>query len=168
MEKISTGKHGGRVLNKLSHYAGILLIALTTMVFASCSDKSDPVDEPQAPSHPLVGTWTAQETVTQDGMSLTLKMTLTFQEDNMGTIVEEWIASTRATTHETYAMTFSWSTTSDASGNDILRVSYVSGDKNTELFSGSANTALWTRQYVLTGRILNIYEGGGVWVFNKN
>lgn len=64
-------------------------------------------------------------------------------------------------------MDFYWSITSDANGNDIMRVSYVSGDKNTELFYGDINTALWTRQYVVTGNILNVYTDGGVWVFHK-
>ena len=89
-----------------------------------------------------------------------IKMTLTFNSDNTGKIVEDWEWTSRAESKEKYSMEFSWSITTDSNGNNTLRVSYISGDKDTEIFYGNDNTVLWTRQYVLTGKILNIYGNG--------
>lgn len=130
----------------------------------SCS-KDDEYDT--SGSGALIGTWILEESSEESDFSGALNMTLTFRSNNTGSIVEEWITNTRATEINKYAMDFYWSITSDANGNDIMRVSYVSGDKNTELFYGDINTALWTRQYVVTGNILNVYTDGGVWVFHK-
>lgn len=136
-----------------------LVAVLTCVGFTSCSDDDD--------NKSIVGTWECYDEYVSADEQESIKMTLTFKKDNTGSIVEEWNSVSRATSQEVYTMNFSWSTTTDASGNDILRVSYQSGDKNTELFMGTANTALWTKQFVLTGKTLNIYGSEGVWVFNK-
>lgn len=149
---------------KLTYFVGVLFIALTSVMFASCSKDED--DELTKESG-LPGTWVYEELLEEDNGTASVKMTLTFNANNTGSIVEDWTNESRASSHQTYSMDFSWSTTTDSSGNDILRISYVSGDKNTELFGGTSSTVLWTRQYVLTGNILNIYQGAGVWVFNR-
>lgn len=156
---------------KSVRYAGMLFLALFALVVTSCGgdDNDDPEPVPDAPqtTNGLVGTWSLTETASDETGSGSLTMTLTFNADNTGSIVEDWYITSRASSRETYSMSFSWSVTSDSNGNDILRISYVSGDKNTEIFPGSSTTVLWTRQYVLTGNILNIYGGSGVWVFNR-
>lgn len=156
-------RQSGRAFFKLAHFAAVVIIALTGFTFSSCGGDDD---EP-AKNASLIGTWVYEELNQDDDVMENVKMTLKFDANNTGSIVEEWLYETRASSHETYSMKFSWSTTSDSNGNDILRISYVSGDKNTELFPGGVNTVLWTRQYVLTGKILNIYGGDGVWVFNR-
>lgn len=137
------------------------LVMMTAAMFSSCSND----DEPKEDS--IVGKWEYTETETTEDGSISISMTLTFKSDKTGSIVENWSINTRASSNRQYSMDFSWSTTSDSNGNDILKVSYVDGDKNTELFPGSASTVLWSRQYVQTGKILNIYSNDGVWVFNK-
>lgn len=148
----------------LARFAGILVVLLTTFIASSCS--KDDNDNPSN-SGALVGTWVTETTGSSDGGFVSMKITIKFNKDNTGSIVEEWSSQTRASSHESYSMNFSWSTTSNANGDDIMRISYVSGDQNTELFPGSGSTALWTRKYVVTGKILNIYDGDGVWVLNK-
>lgn len=143
-----------------------LLLAFFTITFAmgtsSCSKDDD--DE----SSSLVGKWEYNEVYTDDDETASLNMILTFKSDNTGSIVETWGYESRANSTEVYSMNFSWATSTDSSGNDILKVSYVSGDHDTEVFYGSSSTVLWTRQYVLTGKILNIYSSSSnVWVFNK-
>lgn len=156
-------RHIGLPFFKLTHFAGFIIIALITLMFTSCGDDEDSLKD----SDSLVGTWVLEETYEDEDESASIKMTLKFNKDNTGSIVEDWVSQTKSSTHETYSMNFSWSTTSDSNGNDILRVSYVSGDKNTELFPGVSSTVLWTRQFVQTGKILNIYSNDGVWVLNK-
>lgn len=150
-------------MKKIKFLALAFVVMLTTFMTASCSKEED---DPSA-SGTLKGTWVLEETSAGSGYAISLKMTLTFRGDNTGSIVENWVTETRASNSETYEMNFSWSTTSDSNGNDILRVSYVSGDQNTELFTGSGSTALWNRQYVVTGNILNVYGDDGVWVFHR-
>lgn len=142
----------------------MILSIMTAFTITSCKDNKD---EPATSSKGLVGTWIYTESYSDAYESQDITMTLTFNSDNTGSIVENWVYETKATSNETYKMNFSWSTTTDANGTDILRISYVSGDKNTELFYGSEGTVLWTREFVLTGKILNIYGGDGVWVFKK-
>ncbi len=121
-------------------------------------------DEPEEDN--IVGKWEYSESEIDDNYSYAAKMILTFKKDKTGSIVESYQEEeTRASSE--YRMNFSYSTTTDFNGNSILKISYVSGDKDTELFPGSSNTALWSRQYVLTGKILNIYDDDGVWVFHK-
>ena len=140
----------------------LLMFFTMGICFSSCSSDDD---DPKGGS--LVGKWTYLETYTDEDAASSVEMILTFNSNNTGSIVERWLYQTKASSNETYSMEFSWSTTTDSSGNEILRISYVSGDKETELFPGYSSTVLWTRQYVLTGKILNIYGGDGVWVFNK-
>lgn len=148
---------------KIYKLFGIMaLILMSGFMFSSCSDDDD---EPSNDS--IVGTWSYVETIEGDYYLTNVYMTLTFNSDKTGSIEENWITDSRASSNNTYKMDFSWSTTSDSNGNDILRISYISGDKDTELFNGGESTVLWNRQYVLTGKILNIYSGNGVWVFNK-
>jgi len=150
----------------LAKFTGILVIMLTTLMATSCGGDDDK-DEPSN-SASITGTWTFEETLTDEDGSTSLMMTLIFNKDNTGSIVEVWNTESRASGSNTYSMEFSWSSTTNSNGDNILSVSYVSGDKNTELFPGSSSTALWKRQYVVTGKILNIYDGdNGVWVFNK-
>lgn len=151
-------------MEKLKFIAFALVAMLATFMVTSCS-KDDENDT--SGSGALIGTWVLEDYSEEYDYSQTVKMTLTFRSNNTGSIVEDWITNTRATEINKYAMDFYWSITSDANGNDIMRVSYVSGDKNTELFYGDSNTALWTSQYVVTGNILNVYTDGGVWVFHK-
>lgn len=150
------------VFSRLAHFAGIVAIIMTAFMATSCSEEDEP-----STSGSIVGTWVLEEGTSDYDSSAKLKMTLKFNKDNTGSIVEEWTSESKATEHDIYSMNFSWSTTTDSNGNDILRVSYVSGDKDTELFYGGASTVLWTRQYVITGKILNVYLNDGVWVFNK-
>lgn len=156
---------------KSVRYAGMLILAFVALMFTSCGgdDKDEPQPQPDATQTQtsLVGTWNLIENFDDETGSGSLAMTLVFNADYTGSITEDWYVTTRASSRETYSMSFNWSITSDSNGNDILRISYVSGDKNTEIFSGSSTTVLWTRQYVLTGNILNIYGGAGVYVFNR-
>lgn len=144
-------------------FAAALLVVVAGFAFTSCHP--DPKPTPNNSS--LVGTWTLTETEEDEDEIDTVEMTLIFKNDQTGSIKENWRSESRSVSLYTYEMKFSWSTVSDSDGNQILQVSYISGDKNTEIFMGSSNTALWKRQYVLTGKILNIYGGDGVWVFNK-
>ncbi len=139
---------------------------LAAVMCTSCGDDEAPEPAPGEVDE-LVGTWYLETTASDDGTTASLSMKLTFNEDKTGSIVETWTYTTRATESQRYSMNFGWSTTSNSNGEDILRVSYVSGDKNTELFIGSSSTVLWTRQYVVTGDILNMYVGGGVLVFHR-
>jgi len=139
------------------YFSMIMMVAVMTVTFSSCKDDKD---GKELESTNLVGRW---ECMQQDDDGTSFKMVLTFNSDATGTIEEA--LSTKAT--YAYSMKFTWSTTTNANGDDILRVSYVDGDKTTELFMGSSSTVLWTRKYVLTGKILNVYDGDGVWVFNK-
>lgn len=157
---IETVRRG--VFSRLAHFAGIIAVVLTAFMATSCGEDDEP-----STSGSLVGTWVLEESLSDYDSSAKLKMTLKFNSDNTGSVVEEWTSESRATEHNIYSMNFSWSTTTDSDGDDILRVSYVSGDKNTELFSGNSSTVLWSRQYVITGKILNVYVNNGVWVFNK-
>ncbi|MBO4995551.1 MAG: hypothetical protein J6C78_06245 [Muribaculaceae bacterium] len=153
---------------KIKLLSMLLALMFIPVVFSSCGGDDDD-DEPIS-SNGLVGYWTLEEVYDSDDGDIrtSVKMTLKFNKDNSGEIVEELTSESRASTHKTYTMKFSWSTTSDSNGNDILRVSYISGDKTTMLFPGSSNTVLWTRRYVRTGNILNVYCNDGVLVFNKN
>lgn len=147
-------------MEKLLKSLLLVLFTLTlSMGMTACGDDDD--DEPKKDS--LVGKWV----LTEDNLSTTYDITITFNSNKTGTIIERMNSSARA--EVTLSMDFSWSTTSDSNGNDILKVSYVSGDRNTIFPNSSSggNTVLWSRQYVQTGKILNIYDGGGVWVFNK-
>lgn len=152
-------KHGK--FFSLSHFAGMLIVFLSVFFAASCSDDDDPNPSSQ---DALIGSWVAEKTWDDYDEIETLKMTLTFNKGYTGSIVEEFSSETKAT--ERYQMNFSWSISSDANGNDILRFSYVSGDKEMIIFD-EESAALWIRQYVVTGKILNLYSGDGVWVFNK-
>lgn len=134
-----------------------MMAMFVTVVGMSASSCSKDDEEVKSPS--IVGSW---ECVEEYGGE-SFKMILTFNSNSTGRIEE--IYTTKAA--YSYVMDFSWGTTSDASGNSILNISYISGDQDTELFPGSGSTALWTRQYVLTGDILNIYGGDGVWVFKR-
>lgn len=147
--------------NKLYKWVTVvMLVVASALSLSSCGN-----DEPDEVT--LIGTWEFSNTVSDEDGTSSLKMVLTFKSNNTGSIVETWSTKSKASSNETYSMNFSWATATDANGNDIMKISYVSGDKNTELFYGYSNTALWQRQYVLTGKILNIYDGDGVWVFNK-
>lgn len=140
-----------------------LLMVVTGLSFTSCKDDDD---KPKDGS--IVGTWRYSEVVYDDNDEReVLNMVLTFNSNKTGKIVETWEYETRSASVETYSMDFTWATTTDASGNEILKVSYVSGDHDTEVFMGSESTVLWTRQFVLTGNILNIYGNDGVWVFKR-
>lgn len=147
-------------------FAVSLMVVVAGFAFTSCGDDDDD-DKNQGNGGSLVGTWTLNETLDDEDGIETVSMVLTLKGDHTGSIKEDWMYQSRAASVETYQMNFSWSTVSDSNGNQILQVSYISGDKNTEIFMGSSNTVLWKRQYVLTGKILNIYGDGGVWVFNK-
>lgn len=143
----------------------MMLVAVVTMGFTmtSCSDDDSNVLDNSS----IEGRWVYTENYDDEGETLLITMELVFNRDKTGYIIENYDYSSRASSKEQYRMDFSWSTTQDSNGNDLLKVSYMSGDKNTELFYGSSGTVLWTRQFVLTGAILNIYEGDGVWVFNR-
>ncbi|MCM1163149.1 MAG: hypothetical protein NC339_02710 [Muribaculaceae bacterium] len=156
-------------MEKFTKSLFLVLLALCFSVsLTSCGGDDDDPKPDEPVGNTIIGQWGLSVTQTDtDGSIYSLRMDLTFNKDYTGSIVETWTSQSRAATSNTYAMNFNWSTTSDANGNDILKVSYVSGDHNTELFYGTSSTALWTRQYVLTGTILNIYGGDGVWVFNK-
>lgn len=143
----------------INSVALLLLFVMSGLTLTSCG--------PENVKETLVGRWRATEVYTYGNTTETIKMELTFNKNKTGSIVENWITESRASSNNTYRMDFSWSTTTDSSGNTILKVSYVDGDKNTEIFNGSSTTVLWSRQYVITGKILNIYGGDGVWVFNK-
>lgn len=145
----------------------MLFTLMTGFAITSCSSDDDKAatEEPKAVS--IVGRWENLESYTSDEVESSIKMVLTFNSDRTGSIEEYWAYQTKASSNETYSMKFSWATTTNSSGDEILKISYISGDKNTELFPGSSNTVLWSRQYVLTGNILNIYGGDGVWVFNR-
>ncbi len=141
----------------------LLMAILSGVVSTSCS--SDDNDEPKAQS--IVGKWELYESYEEDDETGSIQMVLTFNSDYTGSIDETWRYQSRASQVENYHMDFNWSTTTNSNGSDILKISYVSGDKETELFPGYSTTVLWTREYVLTGKILNIYGGDGVWVFNR-
>lgn len=145
-----------------------IVAILVAVMCTSCGDgeASEPVPNPGEVDE-LVGTWYLETTESDDGTTASLSMKLTFNEDKTGSIVETLTYTTRATESQRYSMNFGWSTTSNSNGEDILRVSYVSGDKNTWLFMGSSSTVLWTRQYVVTGDILNVYLTDGVLVFHR-
>lgn len=143
---------------------GMVVVVMATFLCVSCKD--DPENGSGAKA--LVGTWVCQEQWDDvEDVWESVTMTLTFKNDNTGKIVENWRWGSRADGSSTYSMEFNWSCASDSNGNNILQVSYVSGDKDTELFEGYENTVLWKCQYVLTGKILNVYSDGEVWVFNK-
>lgn len=150
-------------MTKFCNFIVVMFLAvLQSVSFTSCSNDDD---EPKSVS--IVGKWESLEEYSDDEESMSIKMTLTFNNDRTGFIEENWKYESKASSVENYRMDFSWATTTDSNGNDILKISYVSGDKVTELFPGSSSAVLWTRQYVLTGNILNIYGGDGVWVFNR-
>lgn len=141
----------------------MILVFMTGIMATSCSSDND---DPQDVS--IVGKWAFSESFDYDeDETESVTMLLTFNSDRTGSIEEYWVIESRATSSENYRMDFSWTTSSDANGNEILKVSYLSGDKNTELFPGGSSTVLWTRQFVLTGNILNIHGGDGVWVFKR-
>ena len=152
-----------RIIKKINLLLCVAILGGMSCVTSSCSKD----DEPKTVN--IVGTWQYTEEFIDADFSEMLTMTLKFNNDRTGSITENWVTETRASSNETYRMDFSWATSVDSSGNEILKISYISGDKNTELFPGSSSTALWTRQYVLTGNILNIYDGqnNGVWVFKR-
>lgn len=158
-------QHRSKFFN-LAKFAGIFIVMLTALMTTSCGNDDD---DDIMDSGNITGTWVLEEIDNDpdDDYTSSIKITLKFNKNATGSIVEEWTTTSKATNHEVYTMNFSWSTTADADGNDILRISYVSGDKNTELFPGGSGTVLWKRQYVVTGKILNIYDGDGVWVLNK-
>ena len=137
---------------------------LMTSMAVSCSKDDDVKD-----SSSIKGTWIYEQIKEDDSSISTTRIVLAFNSDHTGKIIQEWSSETKSSLSST--MNFSWSTTSDSNGRDILRVSYVSGDKNTSIFPGVVdnkdNVALWTREYVVTGKILNLYHGDGVWRFNK-
>lgn len=140
-----------------------MLLALSLV---ACGDDDD--DKNDSGTSSLVGKWALTQDFSDGDETDNVSMELVFNKDNTGVITETWIYESRASSREVYKMEFSWSTTKDSSGNDIMRISYVSGDKDTEIFNGGSGTVLWTRQYVRTGNILNIYSGSSnVWVFNK-
>lgn len=151
-------------MEKIHKIITLLLLSIVTgLTFSSCSK----ADEPKEVT--IVGEWNLSEKETNSDGTVTseLKMNLIFKSDRTGSIQEQWTVNSRAVSNETYVMNFSWSTATDSNGNDIMKISYMSGDKDTELFEGGENTVLWTRQYVLTGDILNVYGGDGVWVFRR-
>ncbi len=151
-------------MTKFSKLFSVMLIMLMTGIsFSSCS--KDDGDEPKTVN--IVGKWEYMETYEDENVTESIKMVLTFNNDRTGSIEENWVYESRASSVENYKMNFSWATSTDSNGNEILKISYVSGDKVTELFPGESTTVLWTRQFVLTGNILNIYGGDGVWVFNR-
>lgn len=157
-------------MTRIYNYLLVTILAVSMgLGMASCKkDKDD--DEPKGPESPsLIGTWTLEESDydPEEGAWVKVSMVLNLNEDNTGRISENWTFETKASSSFSYAMNFSWSTTVNANGDETLVVSYVSGDKNTEIFMGSESTVLWKRQIALTGNILNIYGGSGVWVFNK-
>ena len=141
-------------------FALLTIVLMSAVTVTSCSDDND------GPSDSIVGKWVLTQTDIEDDGTYSVTMTLVLNSNKTGYIAENWSSSTKASSSEDYRMDFSWATSTDSDGNDILKVSYVSGDKNTELFPGE-NVVLWQRQYVHTGNILNIYQGSGVWVFNK-
>ena len=141
----------------------MILVIMTGFTTTSCSDDDDKEKKAN-----IAGKWEYSDSSTSSGSINTVRMVLTFNSDKTGSIDETWSSQSRASMDSHYNMKFSWATTTDSNGNDILKISYVSGDKETELFPGNESTVLWTRQYVLTGKILNIYSGSSsVWVFNK-
>lgn len=148
------------IMTKSIKLLAILIVGLIASVYtSSCSKDDDEIKES------LVGRWEMNETETYEDGTESLQMILIFNSNHTGSIEEKWTVESRSS--YTNRMTFNWSTSTDSNGNDILKVSYVSGDKETVIFDGSSSTALWTRQYVLTGNILNIYQGSGVWVLNR-
>lgn len=146
-------------------YKFLTIMVITIMSGLTVTSCSSDDDEPKAVS--IVGKWQHQETYSDEDESGSISMTLTFNSDRTGSIIEDWTYESRASSHQSYKMDFSWATSTDSNGNEILKISYVSGDKVTELFPGGSSTVLWTRQFVLTGNILNIYDSDGVWVFNR-
>lgn len=153
-------------MKKFCKYATLLAAVLFIAVgFTSCGDDDD--DNSTSNNSSIVGLWQMSETYGDDYETKSVTMDLTFNSNHTGRIVENWTSESRASSKEVYTMDFEWATTTDSSGNDIIKVSYVSGDKVTELFPGGSSTVLWSRQYVLTGKTLNIYGGDGVWVFKK-
>lgn len=153
-------------MSKVLKFFTMALFAMATVCsLISCSN--DTKDAPTSGNSSILGTWSlTQEFEEEDGME-SVDIVLVFNNNQTGSIKETWRYESRAATTNVREMEFSWSTVSDSDGNQILQVSYVSGDKNTSIFNGSENTALWKREFVLTGNILNIYSGNGVWVFNK-
>ncbi len=149
----------------MAQFASILVVVLTAFFATSCSDSDD---EPSTKGS-IYGTWTFEDSfIDEDDIMNNLNITLTFNKDNTGSIVEVWGFESRASETYTYSMNFSWTTTSDSNGNDIMKLGYISGDKNTEIFKGSQNTVLWSRKYVITGNILNIYDlDDNLWVLHR-
>lgn len=154
---------------------GLLLIMAFSFTASSCSD--DKNDEPSA-SASLVGTWTYEKPESSKDDDEGFKMILKFNKDNTGTYTEEWVSNeTRASSSQT--MNFGWSISTDSKGNDILRISYVSGDRDTMLFPQdpkrpNSNIVLWSYPCVLTGKVLNVTANSPVdfddfllWVFNR-
>lgn len=151
------------ITHLLRTFSIFLLCALLAPALTSCDD-----NEPETDLESIVDTWEFSESASDDDSSTEIKMVLTFNSDHTGVISETWVTQSRASSSATYTMNFSWSTTSDSNGNNILKISYVSGDKNILIFGGGSNTVLWSRQYILTGTILNIHSGdSGVWVFHR-
>lgn len=151
-------------MEKFYKFLTVMILAIMTgFTTTSCSD-----DDDKGNGASLVGKWEYSDTNTSSNSTNTVRMVLTFNSDKTGSIDETWSSQSRASMDSHYNMKFSWASTTDSNGNDILKISYVSGDKETDLFPGAESTVLWTRQYVLTGKILNIYSGNSsVWVFNK-
>lgn len=163
MKKQTTeSKHLSKIFSFMQ-FSIIFVAILTSFMTTSCSNDDDP-----SSSDALCGTWIYEDSYEGDDYYDNVKITLKFNKDKTGSIVEDWYWKTRASEQEHYSMNFSWSTTKDDSGEVYLNVSYISGDKDTKLFKG--DYVLWKRKYVLTGKILNIYGNDGsnsVWVFNK-
>ena len=154
-------------MKKYLKYAMLVMTLLfMTVTLPSCGGDDD---EPTPAPTSILGTWECSEEYEDEDEVASIKMELKFNKDNTGSITETWSASTKtkASSTETYSMKFSWATTMNSDGNEILKISYISGDKNTELFPGTSSTVLWQRQYILTGNILNVFGGDGVWVFKR-
>lgn len=144
----------------------VMTLLVMTVTLPSCGGDDD---EPTPAPTSILGTWECLEEYENEEEVASVKMELKFNKDNTGSIAETWTSytKTRSSYTEVYTMQFSWATTTSSDGNEILKISYISGDKNTELFYGSSSTVLWQRQYILTGNILNVFGGDGVWVFKR-
>lgn len=151
-----------KIIKKINLLLCIALMGGMMCIASSCSKNDDPKDVN------IVGTWQYTEVIPGYNYTETITMTLKFNSDRTGSISEDWVTETKATGYSNYRMDFSWATSVDSSGREILKISYIKGDKNTELFPGD-DTVLWTREFILTGNILNIYgyQSSDVWVFKR-